>query len=104
MGASKEELMDMLLNALQKAKKYAPGLGKLDEFPDGVMKMTDEKINALAHHLTQTYFGKNAAAFTLLAMERIEARDLDAAEFWLRVTRAVLKYELTERADEDAVH
>ena len=104
MGASKEELIETLVHALQKAKKYAPGLGKLDEFPDDTIEMTDEKINAMAHHLTQTHFGKNAAAFTLLAMERIDAHDLDAAEFWLRVTRAVLKYELTERADEDAVH
>ena len=104
MGASEEELMEMLLDALQKAKKGAPGLGSLDEFPDDTIEMTDEKINVLAHHLTQTYFGKTAAAFTLLAMERIEARDLDAAEFWLRVTRAVLKYELIEPGDEDAVH
>jgi len=35
-----------------------------DEFPDDTIQMTDEKINALAHHLTQTHFGKNAAAFT----------------------------------------
>ncbi len=104
MGASKEELMEMLVHALQKAKKYAPGLGKLDEFPDDTIEMTDEEINVLAHQLTQTHFGKTAAAFTLLAMERIDAHDLDAAEFWLRVTRAVLKYEPTERADEDAVH
>ena len=100
MGAS----MEMLLNALQKAKKGDPGLGKLDEFPDDTIEMTDEKINDLAHHLTQTHFGKNAAAFTLLAMERIDAQDLDAAIFWLRVTRAVLKYEQIEPGDGDAVH
>ncbi len=104
MGASTEELMEMLLHALQKAKTGDPGLGKLDDFPDDMIKMTDEKINTLAHHLTQTYFGKNAAAFILLAMERIDARDLDAATFWLRLTRAVLKYEQTEPDDEDAVH
>ncbi len=104
MSASKEELMEMLVHALQNAQKYDPGLGKLDEFPDGTIQMTDEKINALAHHLTRTHFGKNAFVFTLLAMERIDARDLDAAEFWLRVTRAVLKYELTEPDDGDTVH
>ena len=104
MGASTEELMEMLLHALQKAKTGDPGLGSLDEFPYDTIEMTDEEINALAHQLTQTHFGKTAAAFTLLAMERIDAGDPDAATFWLRVTRAVLKYEQTEPGDEDAVH
>ncbi len=91
-----------LLEAADAIFEHEPDAGKLDVA--GLANVSDGELHRLAKTYLEAGFPRIAPAVAVLAVLRLEAGDVDAGVFWLRLLRAAANLEQVEPDSGAALH
>ena len=91
-----------LLEAAHAVFEYEPDAGRLDV--PGLAKISDGELHRLAQAYLEAGTPRIAPAVAVLALLRLEAGDVEAGAFWLRLLRAAANLEQVEPDSGAALH